>query len=215
MLRAARESATGDGGLYSASYTLPTSGTVTGTYVWTATYSGDGNNLTATDTDTSSETTVVSSAVATVTTTASPTSVTLGTTGVVLSDTADLEGAYSPTGSVTFTLSYNGSAGCHADGIGQRRRRLYSASYTLPTSGTATGTYVWTATYSGDGNNLTATDTDTSSETTVVSSAVATVTTTASPTSVTLGTTGVVLSDTADLEGAYFADRVGHLHAEL
>ena len=92
---------------------------------------------------------------------------------------------------------------------------LYSASYTLPTSGTVTGTYVWTATYSGDGNNLTATDTDTSSETTVVSSAVATVTTTASPTSVTLGTTGVVLSDTADLEGAYFADRVGHLLAEL
>ena len=34
-------------------YTLPTSGIVTGSYVWTATYSGDGNNTTANDPGTS------------------------------------------------------------------------------------------------------------------------------------------------------------------
>ena len=34
-------------------YTLPGSGTVTGSYVWTATYSGDGNNTTANDPGTS------------------------------------------------------------------------------------------------------------------------------------------------------------------
>ena len=31
-------------------FTLPTTGTVTGTYQWDATYSGDGNNNTASDT---------------------------------------------------------------------------------------------------------------------------------------------------------------------
>ena len=121
------ETVSGDG-TYSVSYTLPTSGTVTGTYVWTATYSGDSNNLTATDTDTASETTVVSSAQPTVTTTASPTSVTLGTTSVVLSDTADLEGAYTPSGSITFTLTLNGSTVA----VPRRRKRSAATGRTAP-----------------------------------------------------------------------------------
>src|SRR5262249_56661548 len=36
-------------GTYTASYTLPTTGTVAGTYTWSASYSGDGNNSSAND----------------------------------------------------------------------------------------------------------------------------------------------------------------------
>ena len=141
-------------------YSAPNSvlATEVGTYTWSATYSGDGNNNSASD-DGSNETTVVSAAPATVPTTVGAASVPVGDTAMTLSDTADLEGAYNPTGSITFTLTLNGSAVSEAtqtetvSGNG-----TYGASYTLPTTGTVAGTYVWTATYSGDGNNQTASD---------------------------------------------------------
>ncbi len=49
-------------GTYSASYTLPTTGVVTGTYTWHAAYSGDADNNAATDQGGSAEQTVVSPA---------------------------------------------------------------------------------------------------------------------------------------------------------
>jgi len=45
-----------------ASDTLPTTGTVVGTYTWSATYSGDDNNASAVDQGTTAEQTVVSPA---------------------------------------------------------------------------------------------------------------------------------------------------------
>ena len=58
-------------GMYTASIPLPTSGTVAGTYVWTAHYSGDPNNNGAADQGGSTEQTVVSLASPTLVTTAS------------------------------------------------------------------------------------------------------------------------------------------------
>ena len=194
-------------GLYSASYTLPTTGTVAGTYVWHAVYtSGDDNNLTAAD-DGANETTVVSPAQPSLTTQASSDitlgttapiiarpAMTLGTTAPTISDTADLEGAYNPTGSITFTLTLDGNpvpGATQTDTVSGNG--LYSASYTLPTTGTVAGTYVWHAVYtSGDGNNLTAAD-DGANETTVVSPAQPSLTTQASS-DITLGTTAPIIA---------------------
>ena len=85
-------------------FTLPTSGTVTGTYQWDASYSGDSNNNTVSDNNAADEQVMVSAASPTITTTPSPTTVTLGTTPVTLNDTAILAGGYHPTGTITFTL---------------------------------------------------------------------------------------------------------------
>ena len=209
-------------GPYSASYALPTTGTVAGTYLWHAVYtSGDGNNLTASDNG-ANETTVVSPAQPTLTTQASG-DITLGTGGQSITDTADLEGAYNPTGSITLTISdtatlsgaYNPTGsitftltldGNSVAGSTQTDQVSgngpYSASYALPTTGTVAGTYLWHAVYtSGDGNNLTASDNG-ANETTVVSPAQPTLTTQASG-DITLGTGGQSITDTADLEGAY------------
>ena len=97
-------------GTYTASYTLPTTGTVTGTYAWTDSYSGDTNNNGANGNTDSSEQTVVSAASPTLSTTPSATSVTLSNTGSpTLTDTATLAGGYCETGDITFTLYYGGS----------------------------------------------------------------------------------------------------------
>ena len=77
---------------------------MTGTYQWNATYSGDTNNSTVSDINAANERVTVSAASPTLTTAPNPTTVTLGTTVVTLKDTADLEGGFHPTGSITFTL---------------------------------------------------------------------------------------------------------------
>ena len=210
-------------GTYMASDTLPTTGTVAGTYTWSAAYSGDANNKVASETGsaTNGEQTVVSTASPTIVTTASPTSVTLptGPSGTVtLSDSAVLSGGYYPTGSITFTLSGpDGFSYSQTDPVSGNG--TYMASDTLPTTGTVAGTYTWSAAYSGDANNKVASETGsaTNGEQTVVSAASPTIVTTASPTSVTLptGPSGTVtLSDSAVLSGRLLSDRQHHLHAE-
>ena len=96
----------------------------------------------------------------TIVTTPSPTAITLGTTGTPLKDTANLQGGYNPTGTITFTLyDPNGhlvdTETATVSGNGQ-----YSTptGYTLPTCGTVAGVYQWDATYKGDSNNKVATD---------------------------------------------------------
>ena len=87
-------------------YMLPTTGTVTGTYQWNASYtSGDGNNNDASDNNATDEQVPVSPASPAITTTPSPTTVTLGTTPLTLADSAVLSGGYFPTGTITFILS--------------------------------------------------------------------------------------------------------------
>src|SRR5262245_35256719 len=186
-------------GTYTASVTLPTTGMVAGNYTWTATYSsGDGNNKDAKDQGGVTERTVVSPASPTLFTSPGPNTL---RQGVTLKDTAFLEEGYHPTGTITFTLLLNGdstpvfTATVTVNGNG---------SYTTPTGftpGTAAGVYQWNAVYSGDANNNTASDVNNVHEQVTVDPPALTLTTTPTPTTVTLGASSVTLNDTADLEG--------------
>ena len=82
---------------------LPTTGTVAGTYTWSASYAGDGNNNSASDQGGTAEQTVVSKAQPSLNTTASS-AITLGTTAPTISDTITMSGAYYPTGSGGFIV---------------------------------------------------------------------------------------------------------------
>jgi hypothetical protein len=136
----------------SVGYTLATDGsTVTGTWNWVAVYSGfthgDGTvDEGATDT-LGNEPVHVSPASPTLVTTSGG-DLTLGTTAPTLTDTADLEGAYNPTGSITFTLSYAADgvhfspvpAATQTDPVDHNGTPYYTASYPLPTNMTVAGT---------------------------------------------------------------------------
>ena len=188
-------------GIYSASYTLPTTGTVAGTYTWTAHYSGDINNNPADDQGGAAEKTVVSKASPTVVTTASP-DITLGTTPPTISDSAVLAGSFFATGTISFTLDL-GATQVYSTSDPVSGSGTYSASYTLPTTGTVTGTYTWMVHYSGDGNNNAADDQGGTAEQTVVSASSPTLSTTPSPASVTLITTAPTLKDSATLAAEF------------
>src|SRR5262249_8726442 len=135
-------------------FTLPTDGsTVIGTYTWTVTYSGDGNNNTAVDQGGTDEEETIVKASPELLTTASP-EITLGTTAPTLSDTAVLSGAFNPTGSIVFTLTGPGGAVIYTQTDTVDGNRSYTATSTpLPTTGLVAGLYTWTAVYEGDGNN--------------------------------------------------------------
>jgi PKD domain len=196
-------------GMYRASTTLPTMGTVAGNYTWSASYNGDDNNLPATD-DGANESTVVKKAQPRLTTTASPSSdITLGGSGAPpLNDSATLSGGYYETDMITFTLS--GPAGVvDTETVQVNGDNTYTTptGYTLPTSGSVAGIYTWTAHYSGDDNNKPADDQGGSAEQTVINPANPTLVTTANPATVTLNASGApVLSDTAVLSGGYLPD---------
>src|SRR5262249_23286438 len=144
----------------------------------------------------SAEQTLVSAAQPTVLTTASP-AVTLGTTAVTLSDSALLSGGYSPGGSIVFTLSGPGGfTYTQTDTVSGNG--TYSASATLPAAGAVAGTYTWTARYTGDPNNLSASDQGGTAEQTPVSAAQPTLPTRANHRR-TGGATAVTLSDSAQL----------------
>ena len=138
-------------------YTLPSSGTVTGTYQWDASYSGDALNNPVSDIDDSSELVTVSQANPSIATTPTAASVTL------LKDTAVLSGGYDETCTLTFTLYFNGGSNpvdtevvlVNGDG-----------SYSTPTgfASIAFGTYQWDSVFSGDPNNSPAGDTNDSNE---------------------------------------------------
>src|SRR5207253_10264182 len=89
----------------------------------------------------------------TITTVPNPTTVTLGATNVILKDTATLSDGSSPTGKITFTL-YLGSTLVDTEIVSVNGNGPYTTpGYTLPATGTVTGTYQWDAIYSGDTNN--------------------------------------------------------------
>src|SRR5207253_20438 len=112
------------------------------------------------------EQTIVSPANPSIVTTASS-AITLGTTPPTITDSAFLSGGYSPTGSIVFTLKL-GSTTVFTTSDPVSGNGTYSASYTLPTTGTVTGTYTWSAHYSGDGNNNAADDQGGAAEQTIV-----------------------------------------------
>jgi uncharacterized repeat protein (TIGR01451 family) len=144
-----------------------------------------------------------SGATPTLTTTPSPTTVTLGTNSVTLTDSATLSGGNSPTGTITFLLFHNGdTTPVHTEVVNVNGNGTYTTptGFTLPTTGTVTGTYEWDARYSGDANNNAFSDFDDSDEQVTVSAASPAISTTPSPSTAMLGAT---LQDVADLTGGY------------
>ncbi len=183
-------------------YKLATSGTVAGTYTWSASYGGDPYNQSANDQGGSAEQTVVHQASPTLVTTASP-AITLGTTAPTITDSAVLSGGNHETGNLVFTLTGPGFTYTQTDTVS--RNGTYKASTKLPTTGTVAGTYTWTAGYSGDANNLSANDQGGAAEQTVVNKATPKIVTTAKPSGTVLaGTTAPTLSDSAVLSGGYY-----------
>ena len=93
----------------------------------------------------------------TISTTPNPTDVTLDDSGSpTLTDSATLAGGYNPTGTINFTLyDPDGTTVVDTETVSVSGNGSYSTptGYTLPTTGTVTGTYQWVASYSGDGNN--------------------------------------------------------------
>ena len=187
-------------------FTLPATGTVTGTYQWDAAYSGDANNTPASDTGSVAEQVTVHAASPTLGTIPNPTTVTLGANPVTLTDTATLESGFNPTGTITFTLFHNGGpTPVDTETVTVTGNGTYTTptGFPLPSSGTATGTYQWDATYSSDANNNTASDTGSVAEQVTVNIASPTLGTIPDPTTVTLGPDPVTLTDTATLEGGF------------
>ena len=177
-------------------YSTPTGfvPTATGTYQWVASYGGDSNNNPVASTS-GDEPEVVSPASPTITTTAGPT-VVVGS-GAKLTDSAALAGGFNPTGTITFTLTLNGTT------VDTETATVTgNGTYSTPTGfvPTATGTYQWVASYGGDSNNNPVASTS-GDEPEVVSPASPTITTTAGPT-VVVGS-GAKLTDSAALAGGF------------
>ena len=188
-------------------FTLPTTGTVTGTYQWDASYSGDANNNTASDTGSVSGAGDGQHRQSHAEHHPQPDhGHARRTTPVTLTDTATLEGGFNPTGTITFTLFRNGgTTPVDTETVTVNGNGTYTTptGFTLPARGTVTGTYQWDATYSGDTNNNSVRDNNAADEQVTVHVANPTLGTTPNPTTVTLGTTPVTLTDTATLEGGF------------
>ena len=73
-----------------------------------------------------------------------------------MTDSATLSGGFQETGTITFDLyAPGGVVPVDTEIVTVSGNGTYTTptGYTLPTTGTVTGTYQWVATYSGDGNN--------------------------------------------------------------
>jgi hypothetical protein len=138
----------------------PVTLTTTGTYYWTASYSGDASNL-ASASNCGTERLTVGTAATTLATSLSGGNATPGTAitvpqGTAVTDSATLAGtaASGATGTVTYNV-YSDSK-CTALVNGGSAEKITTPG-TLPASAavtlTGTGTYYWTASYSGDANN--------------------------------------------------------------
>ncbi|MBS0263260.1 MAG: hypothetical protein JSS02_15055 [Planctomycetes bacterium] len=182
-------------------YQLPEDAAVTGTYLWNAVYSGDANNNPATD-DGTSENQSVLAATPAINTVAGGT-VIIGSGGV-LKDTAVLTGGYNPTGTITFNLYAPGDlvTPIYSEEVTISAAGTYTTpnGYVLPDSGAVVGEYLWNAVYSGDLNNVGATDNG-EHETELVIAANPSISTVAGET-VLIGTS-TPLTDTAVLSGGY------------
>ncbi len=147
-----------------------------GTYTWHAAYSGDIANNSASDNGANESVTTVKAAPA-ISTTPTPAAVTVGVSTQTLKDSAVLAGGFAPTGTITFTL-YLGATLVDTETASVTGNGTYVTplGYTLPNSGTVTGTYQWNATYTGDTNNKPISDINNRNEQVVVSPAPITVT---------------------------------------
>ncbi len=179
---------------------------MTGTYQWDADYGGDTGDVSAIDDNDLKGQEIVTLPTPTLKGTPSQNDVTLGTSALTLNDTAVLSGGANPTGTITFTLYYNGgttavdteSATANGDGS-----YTTPTGYTLPTSAPVVGTYQWNVSYGGDSNNGSTSDNNDTAQQVQVSAANPTLTATPSQSQVTLGSSPVTLADTAVLAGGY------------
>jgi hypothetical protein len=188
---------TGNGSYASGPYVA----TAPGTYRWTAVYSGDANNVSASSPcNAPNESVVVTPAAPVLTTTASP-GVPLGGS---VSDTATLAGGFNPGGTITFTLFGPDDAACSGAAVftsvvNVAGNGSYPSNSFTPT---ATGTYRWVAVYSGDANNSSATSPCGAPNESVVVTPPSGI---ASPTLVTVASPGIriggTIHDTATLSG--------------
>ena len=175
-----------------------------GTWHWTAFYSGDKNNRTATS-GCSAEPVVVSPAQPTVSTSPQPASAVIGSTA--LNDKVTLSGLVDPVtgtsaGTITVELFAPSSPTCTGDAVytDTLTATTGNGSYTTTGGPTANGAGVWhwTAVYSGDANNQGATS-GCSAEPVTIAKATPGISTTPQPTSGTLGSTA--LNDKVTLSG--------------
>src|SRR3989344_6779336 len=119
----------------------------TGGYSFKAHYAGDSNFTPA---DSTCEPLTVTKVSPQISTTPSAG----GVVGGTISDSADVTGGFNPTGTVTFNLYDVPDPSCSSTPVFTDTQTLSggaatSANYTT----TSVGTYHWTATYNGDGNN--------------------------------------------------------------
>jgi len=155
-------------------FTLPGGSTATGTYQWDATYTGDPNNIGTSDSNNPNEQVTISPASPALSTTPAPVTVTLGPTPVTLTDSAVLAGGFNPSGTITFMLFYNGgNTPLDTETVAVNGNGTYTTptGFTLPGGSTATGTYQWDATYTGDSNNNATGDLNNPTEQVTVSAA--------------------------------------------
>ena len=138
--------------------TCATSNTFTanaaGVWHWAAAYSGDADNVPIAS-PCAAEPVTVAKATPTLPTTPNPVNGTVG--GAALNDSAQLTGGFSPyTGSVTFNLFDPQQAGCAGVPRYTQSVNVNGAGLAATTPGFVadkTGTWNWTASYSGDANN--------------------------------------------------------------
>ena len=185
-------SVNGNGNYNSGNFTPTTAGT----YLWTASYSGDTNNKpVSTSCGDANESSVVNPAQPGLTTNAT----TPVTVNSPISDTATLSGGFNPTGTITFHLFSD--AACSTE--------VFTSTVTVNGNGnynsgnftpTTAGTYLWTASYSGDTNNKpVSTSCGDANESSVVNPAQPGLTTNAT----TPVTVDSPISDTATLSGGF------------
>jgi hypothetical protein len=138
---------TGDG-----SYTTPAGFTPaqTGTYWWTASYTGNAANNPAA-TSCGDEQVAINQAAPAITTTPSAG----GTLGAAVADTATLTGGDSPTGTITFNLyGPSSTASCTGTAVFTDTETVASGAATSASfTPSQAGTYWWTASYTGDADN--------------------------------------------------------------
>ena len=109
-----------------------------------------------------------------------------------MKDTAVLSGGYYEGGTITFTL-YLGSTLVDTESVAVHGNGTYATptGYTLPTTGTVTGTYQWDASFTGDSNNMSASEANATAERTVVGAASPAIATTPSTPTMSLGASRV------------------------
>ena len=157
----------------SYSTTNTTAANLAGTWSWTAMYGGDTANG-GVSSSCGKESVSVSAASPTLSTTPSPGGV---ENAVVLNDAGLLAAGYGPTGSITFDLWNPSQTTCtgtpaYTESVSVTGNGSYSTTNTVAAN--LSGTWNWTASYTGDGNNNPVPTTTCGSESVTVSNVVPT-----------------------------------------